>query len=433
MPVKHGQCSWHGLQGDSLALAVCNAVKQSSDLVVVVSANMQIAEQLRDQFMFFDSGNRTSASIFPDWETLPYDNFSPHQDIVSERLSTLYRLPQLKQGLLVVAAPTLMQRLPPADFVTRNSLVMNTGERLVLDDMRTRLDAAGYRCVSQVMEHGEFAIRGALLDLYPMGSRLPCRIDLFDDEIESIKTFNPEDQRSLEQLDAVRILPAREFPFDEASIKLFRQRFRAEFEGDPQASPVYRDVSNAIAPAGIEYYFPLFLDQTATLFDYLPNACTVIQLDGTESAFDAFERQASERYEARRHDHERPLLDPARLFINAGECIEQLAHRPGIQVSPFKDAAATTDAGHFGTRLPANVRLRPRTDHPAEALQRYIEEFHGRILITAESIGRRETLQDQLRGFGLRTTTVTDWQAFIKADKALGIAVAPLEQGFVIE
>ncbi len=433
VPADHGQRSWRGLQGDSLALAVSNAVRQSGKLVVVVAANVQIAEQLRDQFMFFDSGNKTAASIFPDWETLPYDSFSPHQDIVSERLSTLYRLPQLKQGLLVIAAPTLMQRLPPADFVTRNSLIMNAGERLVLDEMRARLDSAGYRCVSQVMEHGEFAIRGALLDLYPMGSRLPCRIDLFDDEIESIRTFNPEDQRSLEQLDAVRILPAREFPFDEASIKLFRQRFRAEFEGDPQASPVYRDVSNAIAPAGIEYYFPLFLDQTATLFDYLPDACTIIQLDGTESAFDAFELQARERYEARRHDHERPLLEPARLFMNASECIHQLAQRPGIQVSPFRDTGATADADHFGTRLPANVRLQPRTDHPAQALQHYIEEFHGRILITAESTGRRETLQAQLRGFGLRTTTVTDWQAFIKADTALGIAVAPLEQGFVID
>jgi transcription-repair coupling factor (superfamily II helicase) len=433
LPANHDQCSWRGLHGDSLALAVSNAVRQSSNLVVVVSANMQIAEQLRDQFMFFASGSKASVSIFPDWETLPYDNFSPHQDIVSERLSTLYRLPQMKQGLLVVAAPTLMQRLPPADFVTRNSLVLNTGERLVLDDMRERLDAAGYRCVSQVMEHGEFAIRGALLDLFPMGSQLPCRIDLFDEEIESIKTFNPEDQRSLKQVDALRILPAREFPFDEASIKLFRQRFRAEFEGDPQASPVYRDVSNAIAPAGIEYYFPLFLDQTATLFDYLPNACTIIQLDGTEPAFDAFERQASERFEARRHDHERPLLDPARLFVNAGECIEQLAQHPGIQVSPFRDTDAASDAGHFDTRLPANVRLRPRTDQPAQALQRYIEDFHGRILITAESTGRRETLQDQLRGFGLRATTVTDWQAFIEADTALGIAVAPLEQGFVID
>jgi len=432
MPDGRTECVWTGLQGDSLSLSIANAVDTAPGPVMLVTADMQAAEQLRDHYAFFSRGTDIPAVIFPDWETLPYDGFSPYQDIISERLATLYRLPQLGRGLLIVAAPTLMQRLPPVEFVTRNSLMLQTGERLDLDRIRGHLDLAGYHCVSQVMEHGEFAVRGALLDLFPMGSDAPYRIDLFDDEIESIRTFNPEDQRSLETQDAIRILPAREFPFDESSIKLFRRRFRAMFEGDPQACPIYRNVSNRIAPTGIEYYLPLFLEDTATLFDYLPDDTTVIQLDGTESAFDAFESQIRERYAALRHDHERPLLEPAALFIDAAQCHDRLACHPLILVSPFRgtDAAPT---GQHDTRLPADVRFRPRAEQPAAALQRFINELNGRILFTAESTGRREILQEQLRGFGIRTTGVAGWAEFTRADTPQAICVAPLEQGFVLD
>ncbi|NNJ93736.1 MAG: transcription-repair coupling factor, partial [Halobacteria archaeon] len=342
MPDGRTECVWTGLQGDSLPLSIANAVNAAPGPVMLVTADMQAAEQLRDHYAFFSRGTDIPAIIFPDWETLPYDGFSPYQDIISERLATLYRLPQLGRGLLIVAAPTLMQRLPPVEFVTRNSLMLQTGERLDLEQIRVDLDQAGYHCVSQVMEHGEFAVRGALLDLFPMGSDAPYRIDLFDDEIESIRTFNPEDQRSLDVQDAIRILPAREFPFDESSIKLFRRRFRAMFEGDPQACPIYRNVSNRIAPTGIEYYLPLFLEDTATLFDYLPDDTTVIQLDGTGPAFETFESQIRERYAALRHDHERPLLEPAALFIDAAQCHDRLGCHPRIRVSPFRgtDAAA---------------------------------------------------------------------------------------------
>ena len=399
-------------------------------MLLVVTADMQSAEGLREQYAFFAEGE-FPAVIFPDWETLPYDSFSPHQDIVSERLATLYRLPSLHRGLLIVSAATLMQRLPPPEFVTRNSLVMQTGERLVLEEIRSRLDMAGYRCVSQVMEHGEFAIRGSLLDLYPMGNEIPCRIDLLDEEIDSIKTFDPETQRSTGQQDAISILPAREFPFDEESIRLFRQRFRASFEGDPQASPLYRDVSNGIAPSGIEYYLPFFLQETATLFDYLPENGTVIQLDGVDTALDAFMAQTQERYESRRHDHERPLLEPAQLFIAADECLQQLASYPRITVSPFREVTDADEVDGRGTRLPPNVRIHPRSDQPAGALQQFIDDFPGRILITAESTGRRETLQEQLRGFGLAGTGVAGWAEFIASNIPLAVTVAPLEQGFV--
>jgi transcription-repair coupling factor (superfamily II helicase) len=433
LPGSGAECVWTGLQGDSLPLAIAEAVSAASGPVMLVTADMRAAEQIRDHCAFFSAGNDTPAVIFPDWETLPYDSFSPYQDIISDRLATLYRLPQLAQGLLIVAAPTLMQRLPPVEFVTRNSLILQTGERLDLDRMREQLDLAGYQCVSQVMEHGEFAVRGALLDLFPMGSDAPYRIDLFDDEIESIRTFNPEDQRSLETQDVIRILPAREFPFDESSIKQFRRRFRARFEGDPQASPIYRDVSNRITPTGIEYYLPLFFDDTATLFDYLPRTTTAILPDGTESAFDAFESQVRERYDALRHDVERPLLEPKALFIDAMTCLDRLSTQARIRVSPFRGADAAAGSMRYDTRLPGDVRIQPRAEQPAAALQRFIGEHDGRILFTAESTGRRETLQEQLYALGIRTTRVGDWAEFIAADLPLAISVAPLEQGFVLD
>ncbi|MGB5260680.1 MAG: transcription-repair coupling factor [Gammaproteobacteria bacterium] len=433
LPDGGTECVWTGLQGDSVSLAIAAAVHAAPGPVMLVTADMRAAEQIRDHCAFFTAGRDTPAVIFPDWETLPYDSFSPYQDIISERLATLYRLPQLGQGLLIVAAPTLMQRLPPVAFVTRNSLILQTGEHLDLDRMREQLDQAGYHCVSQVMEHGEFAVRGALLDLFPMGSDAPYRIDLLDDEIESIKTFNPEDQRSLEAQDAIRILPAREFPFDESSIKLFRRRFRATFEGDPQARPIYREVSKRITPTGIEYYLPLFFDDTATLFDYLPDNTTTILLDGAESAFDAFEAQVQERYAALRHDHERPLLEPTALFINAMTCLDRLSAHARIRVSPFRGTDAQASSGRYDTRLPGDVSIKPRAEQPAAALQHFIGEHDGRILFTAESTGRRETLQEQLHGLGIHTTRVGDWAEFIAADIPLAIGVAPLEQGFVLD
>ncbi len=426
--------AWEGLRGDSLALAIAAALRAGlPGPLVVLAPDMQVAEQLQEQAEFFAGPDGLPTITFPDWESLPYDAFSPHQDIVSERLATLYRLPELARGLLIVAAPTLLQRLPPRDFIDSGSLLLARGDRLDLEEMRARLDRAGYRCVSQVMEHGEFAVRGALLDLYPMGSRLPFRIDLLDDEIETIRTFDPETQLSLEQRQEIRLLPAREFPLDEASIRLFRQRFRAGFEGDPQACPLYRDVSQGLAPAGIEYYLPLFLEQTGTLFDYLPaNAC-VLQLDGARAACTTFAEQLLERYEARRHDRERPILAPEQLYIPATELDQRLTAWPRIEVGLFRPVHEAVAQADFATRLPPDVRIHPRVEQPARALQDFIDAFPGRILISADSTGRRETLRDQLGGLGLHPVTVAGWSEFLATDAALAITVAPLERGFVLD
>jgi transcription-repair coupling factor (superfamily II helicase) len=432
LPQTGEQRVWTGLSGDSLPLAIASAARELDHVLVVVTPDMQTAELLHEQVQFFLGHQSLPVTTFPDWETLPYDNFSPHPDIVSERLATLYGLPEQQRGLLIVSAPTLLQRLPPREYIFQNSLILKTGDTLDLDDMRSRLESAGYRCVSQVMEHGEFAVRGSLLDLYPMGNPLPFRIDLFDDEIETIKTFDTETQRSQETLESIRMLPAREFPMDDAAIRTFRHRFRAMFGGDPQNCPVYRDVSNGIAPPGIEYYLPLFLEETCSLFDYLPDDACLLQLDATASACESFQAQLQERYEARRHNVERPLPAPALLFIEQQEFQQRLSGITQIRVDLFKGARSDDSRLEFAVGQPGDLRLRPRMEQPAASLQSFITGFAGRILVTAESTGRRESLRDQLRAFDIRPVPVDDWDDFMASQETLCVTVAPLEQGFVL-
>jgi len=432
LPGRGERLLWTGLGGDSQALAIANAVQAAAGPLLVVTPDMQTAEQLQEQVAFFAGMEALAVITFPDWETLPYDSFSPHQDIISGRLATLSRLSDLQDGLLIVSVATLLQRLPPADFIYKNSLILNTGERLVLEEIRSRLDSSGYRCVAQVMEHGEFAVRGSLLDLYPMGSELPYRIDLFDEEIESIRTFDPETQRSLERQDSIRLLPAREFPLDEAGIRHFRRQYRITFEGDPQASSIYRDVSQGIAPPGIEYFLPLFFEQTSTLFDYLPDNTCIVELDGIEKACEQFCVQLQERYEARRHDIERPILPPPDLYLDTGDLQHRFTGYARVSISLFNPPAPAVPSIDYAARVPGDVRIRPRLERPTGALEKFLGDFAGRVLISVESTGRRETLLDQLHGFGLRPQVLPDWQAFSDADATLAITVAPLEQGLLI-
>jgi len=429
LPSRGERLVWTGLHGDGQALAIANALHNSTGPLLLITPDMQTAERLQEQVGFFAGAGAPSTIVFPDWETLPYDNFSPHQDIISARLATLYRLSDLKQGLLIVSVATLLQRLPPPDFIYRNSLLLSAHEHLILEDVRTRLDGSGYRCVSQVMEHGEFAIRGSLLDLYPMGSDLPYRIDLFDDEIESIRTFDPETQRSLDRQEHIRLLPAREFPLDEDAIRRFRIRYRAAFAGDPQASGIYRDVSQGIAPPGVEYFLPLFFEQTSTLFDYLPDNTVILELDGIDRACEQFQAQLEERYDARRHDVERPILPPAELFLDTGELQRNVASRAMVLLSVFRQPEQSATVVDHGTHIPGDVRIRPRLECPAAALEQYLRDYPGRVLIAVESAGRRETLLDQLHGFGLHPQVVPDWESFSEGDAVLAMTIAPLEQG----
>ncbi|MDZ7753916.1 MAG: transcription-repair coupling factor [Gammaproteobacteria bacterium] len=423
---------WSRLYGGAGGLAIARAAAEHNGPLLVVAPDSLAAARLEAEIRFFgDADDDLPVLHFPDWETLPYDPFSPHQDIISERLSVLVRLAGLERGVLVVPANTLMVRLPPRSHIDGHSLVLDRGQRFDVESMRERLERSGYRCVSQVMEHGEFAVRGAIFDLFPMGSSAPYRIDLFDDEIETLRQFDPETQRSLERVDSVRLLPAREFPLDEDAIATFRQAWRREFEGDPSSCGIYRDVSNGHAPPGVEYYLPLFFDDTQTLFDYLPDHSLAIVLGEAAAGAEAFWREAAERYENRRHDREQPLLEPARLFLGPEDIEARLNRLPRVDLSTFEDPAA--EAANFATRAPVALPVEARAPDPLDHFKRFRDTFGGRILLAAESAGRREALLETFADNGLRPEVVADWQAFVAGDMALAIAVAELEQGVVIE
>ncbi|MCK5640584.1 MAG: transcription-repair coupling factor, partial [Gammaproteobacteria bacterium] len=314
------QLSWGRLYGSSYGLAIAGVVQKHPGLLLILTADTQTASRLEYELRFYlGQEDETPILHFPDWETLPYDNFSPHQDITSERLSTLYQLPTLERGILILPVTTLMHRLPPREYIEASGLRVDVDETLALDSFRQRLERSGYHCVSQVMEHGEFAVRGSLIDLFPMGSPQPYRIELFDDEVESIRTFDPESQRSDAQVTQIQLLSAHEFPLNEEAIKLFRQNYREQFEGDPQRSVIYRDISQGLAPSGIEYYLPLFFEQTHTLFDYLPANTLLLTTESVNESIETFWQECNERYEMNRHDIERPLLPPRQMFLEVDE------------------------------------------------------------------------------------------------------------------
>lgn len=427
---------WGRLYGSAYGLVIAAAAKHRKGPILVVTADTPEAYRLETELRFYNQDPALPVLIFPDWETLPYDVFSPHQDIVSQRLTTLYQLPSIERGVLIVPAATLMQRLAPRQYLDATSLMLDIGQRFPLEEMRGRLEAAGYCCVAQVMEHGEFAVRGSLIDLYPMGSALPYRIELFDEEVESIRTFDPDTQRTSEQVQSVRLLPAREFPLTEEAIARFRQAFRVTFEGNPQNSPIYRDVSHGLAPAGIEYYLPLFFEQTQTLFDYLPAAVLLMVTEGTEAAAENYWKQIGERYEQGRHDLERPLLPPEQVFLAARELVAELS---GFQRVTLQHLELTEIAGHaermvnYAATTTPSLTLDHRGRTPTAALENFLQEFHGRVLFAAESLGRREALREILQRFGLRPAEVSGWHAFLAADAPVGLTVTPLERGLLLE
>ena len=422
---------WARLYGSSLGLVIAQAAERHPGPVVVTTPDTPAAHRLEEELRFYLAG-QLPILHFPDWETLPYDLFSPHQDIISERLATLYQLPSLRRGILIVPVNTLMVRLAPRQYLELNSLVLKQGERLDLGAMRRRLEASGYRCVSQVMEHGEFAVRGSVFDLYPMGGALPYRIDLLDDEVESIRTFDPETQRSRDKVEHVNLLPAREFPLTDEAIGRFRQAWRARFEGDPSACPVYRDVSDGLAPAGVEYFIPLFFEQTQSLFDYLPSSCLMVTLEGVYDASQALWAEIGERYEQRRHDRERPLLPPKLLFQEAGEVFGKLKTFPQVNVGRFEDDQGPTVC-NYSTRSPMRLPIDARATDPLGPLKAFLGDFDGRALVVAETAGRREVLLETFREHGLHPVQYGSWLEFLAGDGSFGITVAPLEWGAIIE
>jgi transcription-repair coupling factor (superfamily II helicase) len=323
-----------------------------------------------------------------------------------------------------------MHRIAPKNYLDAFCLSLKLEQRFDLDDMRLRLEHSGYNCVSSVMEHGEFAVRGSLFDLFPMGSKQPYRIELFDDEIESIRTFNPETQLSIEKVDKVHLLPAREFPLNKDAISQFRTAFRARFEGDPQQTNVYRDVTNGLASPGIEYYLPLFFEETISLFDYLPDSTLLITADDVNTEVETFWSEINERYEQGRHDLEHPLLKPDEVFLPVNEVFSHFKRFPRVELQHFE--LEDSQSVNFATESPPSLNFDVRASEAAAALKQFLNNFNGQVLFAAETTGRRETLTEMLRDNDIHPTAVNNWQEFINSKYQLAITVAPLEEGLLL-
>ncbi len=418
---------WSGLYGSALGLALANTAERHAGLTLVVAPNAATAARLEEEIHFFRGPSADQPLHFPDWETLPYDSFSPHQDIVSERLRTLADLPDCREGVLITAVNTLMSRLTPPSHVNAYRFELAVGDRLVIDEFRARLESAGYHAVGQVAEHGEFAVRGSLIDVFPMGREHPLRIDLMDDEVDSLRTFDPDTQRSLETSHSVTMMPAREFPTDADAIAGFRSAWRAAFEGDPRKSPVYRDMSDGLLPAGIEYFLPLFFTECATIFDYLPENTLIVTLDDALPTAESFWLDVNARFEQLRHDRERPALAPSRLYLPVDQLFARCNDFPRVEVSTLD----TERKSHcrYDSKPPIRLPIDGRATEPLAPLQRFMSTFDGRILFVAESKGRRETLLETFSGCKLRPAVVDSWQAFLAGDMPTAITVANLENG----
>ncbi|MYK48664.1 MAG: transcription-repair coupling factor [Gammaproteobacteria bacterium] len=426
-PAPHLIHNWQGLHGSGGSLMAARLAASTEHLVVYVATDTEAAFHAMSEIRFFAS-EAVPVLTFPDWETLPYDHFSAHQDIVSERLEALYELPGTKRGVLVVPVTTLLQRLAPPSFVQSQSLVVAVGETFDTATERQRLASAGYRAVDTVTERGEFAVRGSLVDIFPMGGTNPVRIDLFDDEIDSLRLFDADSQRTVSETQRVRVLPAREMPIDAAGIARFRAAWHRTFDVDVRRCHVYQDVSSGLAPQGVEYYLPLFHEDTATLFDYLPDD-TVFVLDADIDA--AAKRHLAEvaaRFESLRHDVERPILPPDALYMRARDLDARIKRYGRARIDP--GAARRRHRVNFaGSPLP-ELAANHRAQDPAARLRSFVGNAGARILLTAETPGRKVHLEEFLGRARVATADAAAFASFVEADTKLGIAIAPIERGF---
>jgi len=430
LPASHARQRWHQLYGSARSLAIAEAVETDSRPYLVIARDARELDLLRAELGFF-LGDDSRIHALPDWEVLPYDVFSPHPDIISERLAALAELPRLKSAVLLAAADTLGQRLAPRGYVEGRTFNLAVGDRLPLEPLRARLVESGYASVSQVTAPGEFALRGSLFDVFPMGASTPLRIDLFDDEIEAIREFDPDTQRSGAALRQVRMLPGRELPLDADSVKAFRLRYRKRFEGDPTRSVIYRGVSDGLAPPGIEFYLPLFFDATDTLLDYLPPDTVVCAANDIAGAVERAAATVAERYEERRHDIERPVLSPDELYLSPAELEQRLAAFTRIDYESFKIEDASL--GHnFPTAAPHEWRIDLRAEKPLAPLAGFLGQYPGRVLLAADSAGRREVLLEMLRATALTPAPVAGWHQFVESDARFAITVAPEMAGLQV-
>ena len=430
--LKAGEKRWIGnLQGSAAALLFKEIGQQNPHLFVIVARNQQHLAQLESELEFYG----LKPTIFPDWEILPYDRLSPHQDIVSERLAILSNMPQ--QGVLLVSATTLAQRVAPTSWVLGEHFDIRVGQKFDLEQQKQRLVQAGYHLVDTVYDHGEFAVRGSIMDIYASGQEAPIRIDLFDDEVETLKFFDPETQRTTESLQNFTVLPAKEFPLKEGRV-IFRDRYAESFPtANPKKNPVYQDVLDGIASPGLEFYFPLFFTQAQlegqnTLLSYLPKHCIVITDKAVDDDLTLFWKDVLYRYEDRRHNIDQPILPPEQLFLQPNQLLEQL-NQFGRMIASTEAFDQKAGVVNLSTLAPPRLAVDPKQEQPFHAVKQYIDAANHPVLLVAESAGRRETLKDALRAVLGEIPQVESFEAFQQSLQAIAITNAPLDRGLVIQ
>ena len=416
------------LAGSADALLLSRLAAESAPLAVV-SATALDAQRLVDEIAWFAPTVRVC--LLPDWETLPYDQFSPHHDLVSERLATLYRVQRGEVDVVVAPASTALVRLCPPSYLAAYTFFIEAGKRLDLEALKRQLTLAGYQHVTQVVAPGEYCFRGGIIDVFPMGSALPYRIELDDDRVDTLRTFDVDTQRTLYAVKEIRLLPAREFPLDEPARARFRSRFRELFEGDPSKKRLYRDVSNGVPTAGIEYYLPLFFESVATFFDYLPAGTTLALHHDVSASIQEFWRDAGSRYKLLGGDPERPLLAPAELFLSAEEFYLRARDHARVDLLERAGEASEPEGPLAATALPA-VAVDRKAGDPLAALKDFLATPDLRVLIAAESAGRRETLTSYLAEYGLAPVPCASFAEFAGSREPLLLAVAPLAAGFAL-
>ncbi|MDG2420462.1 MAG: transcription-repair coupling factor [Gammaproteobacteria bacterium] len=416
-------CYWNNVSGCAATIAICNAAsKVDAPILMLCESNEVVERSIRELEYFAQGVENLPVFSLPNWETLPYDSFSPHQDIISQRLSALYQLPKLTRGILVLSISSLMHRLAPHQYIVANSLDLQVGQILEIQGMKKQLVLAGYQSVDSVFEHGEFAIRGSIIDIFPMGSIFPYRIDLFDDEIESLRTFNPETQRSIEKVNKIKLLPAREYPLNEQGISAFRNKFHEFFNVDPRQCPFYQDVSDGIHSPGLEYYLSLFHESLDSLFDYMPPNTIIVKLGNLKETGEKFWLDVENRYKDKLVDKYRPVLTPDKVFIGIDEALSLLKNYRQIELKTHNNAI---DYDAFA--LP-NLATNNRLANPFSALVEFLTKNDVRILFCTESPGRRETLTETLKNIGINPTAINHIDKFFESDETLGITVAPIDQ-----
>ncbi|MDP6191020.1 MAG: transcription-repair coupling factor, partial [Gammaproteobacteria bacterium] len=355
---------------------IAEAAQTSNTPLLVLVDNTDTALHLKAELQFFLTATDQQVHMLPDWEILPYDSFSAHPDIVSERIKTLNAIGTIKQGIILVPIATLLHRLAPTHYLAATSFALQTGQDLALQTFRQRLDQAGYQYTETVFQAGEYAVRGSLIDLYAMGSHAPLRIELFDEQIESLRHFDPDSQRTTDIIQEFHLLPAREFPLTEQAISQFRQAFNANFDVESNSCPVYQDISQGLVPAGIEYYIPLFYDlQMATLLDYLPKQINIIRLGDLNTAIEHFWQDVTQRYDDYSHDVERPLLSPKHLFLSAEQLFKLLKQQPNIhlQAAAFNSPQAKQGEVNLGFSKLPEVAINSKLAQPLMALESLLQ------------------------------------------------------------